>query len=95
MTALASTPVLCRDGARPPGALRNTLAIAHRELREADDSDRIRTALDALTTSMQRIGEAVYGQAGAASSGDGAGFDSGAPEGEPGESTVEGEFREV
>ncbi|MEX2080583.1 MAG: molecular chaperone DnaK [Dehalococcoidia bacterium] len=59
---------------------------------ETQDADRIRSATDQLSSAMQRIGEAVYGQAGAAA--DGAG-----PEGaEPGaaeEGTVEGEFREV
>ncbi|MBI2767170.1 MAG: molecular chaperone DnaK [Chloroflexi bacterium] len=61
----------------------------------ADDSPRIQTALDELSRAMQRIGEAVYGAAGA--SADGA---SGEAPGEPGqgareEGTVEGEFREV
>ena len=63
---------------------------------ESDDADAIRTKLDALNTSMQRIGEAVYGAAGADAA---AGMD-GAMGGEPQEGgaeegTVEGEFREV
>ncbi|MBK7126218.1 MAG: molecular chaperone DnaK [Dehalococcoidia bacterium] len=62
---------------------------------EADDADRMRTALDALSSSLSKIGEAVYGAAGA----DGAGPE-GFAGGEPGasgaeEGTVEGEFREV
>ncbi|MBK6318272.1 MAG: molecular chaperone DnaK [Dehalococcoidia bacterium] len=60
---------------------------------EADDADRMRTALDALSSSLSKIGEAVYGAAGA----DGAGPEG--PDGEPSgaaqEGTVEGEFREV
>ncbi|HEX6032054.1 MAG TPA: molecular chaperone DnaK [Tepidiformaceae bacterium] len=66
-----------------------------REAMEADDRDRIESALNDLSTSMQRIGEAVYGAGGAGEPGpapDGAGGDEGrgAEEG-----TVEGEFREV
>jgi len=61
---------------------------------EADEADRMRTAIDALSASLSKIGEAVYGAQGA---------DGGAPEGfadgEAGagaqEGTVEGEFREV
>ncbi|MBK6563225.1 molecular chaperone DnaK [Candidatus Amarobacter glycogenicus] len=60
---------------------------------EADDADRMRTALDALSSSLSKIGEAVYGAAGV----DGAGPEG--PDGEPSgaaqEGTVEGEFREV
>ncbi len=64
---------------------------------EADDADRMRATLEALNVSMQKIGEAVYGQAGAGAT----------PDGQPGggqfdqengpaeEGTVEGEFREV
>ncbi|MCC6382040.1 MAG: Hsp70 family protein, partial [Dehalococcoidia bacterium] len=64
-----------------------------RDALQSEDADRMRGALDALTTSMQRIGEAVYGaqaQAGAAP-----GADSDAGQGPAGEGTVEGEFREV
>jgi molecular chaperone DnaK len=57
---------------------------------ESDDADRIRTALDALSQSMQRIGEAVYGAAGAAGEAGEEGAAGAAEEG-----TVEGEFREV
>ncbi len=66
---------------------------AVREALESDDRDRIQSALNDLVTSMQRIGEAVYGAqagAGAAPGGDTGSGDSGAEEG-----TVEGEFREV
>jgi len=61
---------------------------------ETEEMDRIRTTLDALSQSLQRIGEAVYGAAGA----DGPGPEAGQPGEEPGgaeEGTVEGEFREV
>jgi len=59
---------------------------------ETEDMDRIRTSLDALSQSLQRIGEAVYGAAGAAGpTPEEPGEDSGSAE----EGTVEGEFREV
>jgi len=66
---------------------------AVREALESDDRDRIQSALNNLSTSMQRIGEAVYGAAGAgsASGGSTSSSDSGGAE----EGTVEGEFREV
>ncbi|MGE5597457.1 MAG: molecular chaperone DnaK, partial [Hyphomicrobiales bacterium] len=63
-----------------------------RSAMEADDADRIRTALDALSASMQRIGEAVYGAQQAEPSSDGA---AGEAPGGAEEGTVEGEFREV
>ena len=63
---------------------------------ESDDADAIRTKLDALNTSMQRIGEAVYGAAGAGAEGMDPGTMGGGAEGEGAEEgTVEGEFREV
>jgi molecular chaperone DnaK len=63
---------------------------------EADDADRMRNAIDALSSSLSKIGEAVYGAAGAGEpSADG--FAGGEPGAEGGaqEGTVEGEFREV
>jgi len=61
---------------------------------EADDADRMRSALDALNASMSKIGEAVYGAASAGGSADGASAEGGeAPRQDEG--TVEGEFREV
>jgi molecular chaperone DnaK len=50
----------------------------------------IRTALEELNTSLQKIGQAVYGQQGAGQDGAEAQEPQGTPEG-----TVEGEFREV
>ena len=67
-----------------------------RTVLENDDADAIRTKLDALNTSMQRIGEAVYGAAGAGAEGMDPGAMGGGAEGEGAEEgTVEGEFREV
>ena len=60
---------------------------------EADDADRMRTALDALSSSLSKIGEAVYGAAGEPSPDGFAGGEPGASGAEEG--TVEGEFREV
>ncbi|MGK2964290.1 MAG: molecular chaperone DnaK [Tepidiformaceae bacterium] len=58
---------------------------------EGEDASAIRNATDELSTAMQRIGEAVYGQPGA--EGDPSGFDP--ANGPAEEGTVEGEFREV
>jgi molecular chaperone DnaK len=64
---------------------------------EADDADRMRTATDALSSSLSKIGEAIYGAAGAEGAAPGEGFEGGEPGAEGGatEGTVEGEFREV
>ncbi|MEO8541527.1 MAG: molecular chaperone DnaK, partial [bacterium] len=60
---------------------------------ESDDADRMRSATDALSSSLSKIGEAVYGAAGAEGAGpEGA---DGEPSGAAQEGTVEGEFREV
>jgi molecular chaperone DnaK len=64
---------------------------AVRKALEGTDEAAVSTAVDELNTSLQKIGEAVYGAQGSAG-GDGAGPD-GAGEAEEG--TVEGEFREV
>ena len=64
---------------------------AVREAIAADDVARIRSTMDALSASLQKIGEAVYGAtAGAGGSAEAAGNAGTADEG-----TVEGEFREV
>jgi molecular chaperone DnaK len=55
---------------------------------QGTDTDAIRRSADELQASLQRIGEAVYGQGGAP--------EGGSPEdGAASEGTVEGEFREV
>ncbi len=64
---------------------------AVRDALQSDDLARIRSATDALSASLQKIGEAVYGAAGASTGASGAGSTSGPAE----EGTVEGEFREV
>ncbi len=63
---------------------------------EADDADRMRSATDALSMSLSKIGEAVYGAAGAEGAPGPDGFGGGEPGGSGAEEgTVEGEFREV
>jgi len=62
---------------------------------EADDVDRMQTTVDALSSSLSKIGEAVYGAAGGGEPG-ADGFAGGEPgPGAAEEGTVEGEFREV
>ncbi|MCL6645569.1 MAG: molecular chaperone DnaK, partial [Dehalococcoidia bacterium] len=63
---------------------------AVREAMESNDVARMRSAMDALSLSLQKIGEAVYGAAGAGSASSGPSGSGPAEEG-----TVEGEFREV
>ena len=66
---------------------------------EGQDKERLQTALDELTAALQRVGESVYGAAGAEAGPGGDDGDDGAAAGEPAgeaeEGTVEGEFREV
>ena len=62
---------------------------AVRDALSANDMTRVRTATDDLERTVQRIGQEVYGQAGAASNG----TTGSTPDSEPG--TVEGEYREV
>ena len=66
---------------------------------EGEDKERLQTALDELTAALQRVGESVYGAAGAEPGPEGDDGDDGAaaggPAGEAEEGTVEGEFREV
>jgi molecular chaperone DnaK len=63
---------------------------------EADDADRMRSTLDSLNQSMQKIGEAVYGAGANGASPDGqAGSQFDQENGPAEEGTVEGEFREV
>ena len=65
---------------------------AVRSALQGTDTAQIRSAAEELTESMQKIGQQIYQEAGAA-----AGAQPGAAEGQkqPGDSTVEGEFREV
>ena len=69
---------------------------------EGEDKERLQTALDELTAALQRVGESVYGAAGAEPGPEGDDGDdgddgaaAGGPAGEAEEGTVEGEFREV
>ena len=66
---------------------------------EGQDKERLQTALDELTAALQRVGESVYGAAGAEAGPGGDDGDDGVAAGEPAgeaeEGTVEGEFREV
>jgi molecular chaperone DnaK len=61
---------------------------------QGQDIGEIRSALETLQTSIQKVGEAVYSQAGTPTDGQTAPEEE-APGEEPPEGTVEGEFREV
>jgi molecular chaperone DnaK len=64
---------------------------AVRSALQSGDVTSIRSAMNELNDALQRVGQSVYGQAGAAA---GAGSEAGPSEGGP-EGTVEGDFREV
>ncbi len=88
-----------RDNAdKIPAELKEEVEAKVKDVRaaiEADDVDRMQSTTEALSGSLQKIGEAVYGAAGAEG---GPGGPDGFAGGEPGgaeEGTVEGEFREV
>jgi molecular chaperone DnaK len=88
-----------RDNAdKIPAALKEEVEAKVKDVRaaiEAEDAARMRSTTDALGASLQKIGEAVYGGAGAEGGPDGfAGGEPGATGGAE-EGTVEGEFREV
>ncbi|MBE0611739.1 MAG: molecular chaperone DnaK [Dehalococcoidia bacterium] len=88
-----------RDNAdKIPAELKEDVEAKVKDVRaaiEADDTDRMQSTTEALSASLQKIGEAIYGAAGAEG---GPGGPDGSAGGEPGgaqEGTVEGEFREV
>ncbi len=97
-TAYQAEKTLRDNADKIPADLKEDVESRVKDVRsaiEADDSDRLRTALDALGQSMQRIGEAVYGAAGASAAGPEPGMDGSEDTGPAQEGTVEGEFREV
>jgi len=92
-TAYQAERTLREHGDKIDAALRAEVEERVKTVRsaiEGDDRETIRRALDALSQSMQRIGAAVYGQAGATT-----GAEAGAARSASDEGTVEGEFREV
>jgi molecular chaperone DnaK len=93
-TAYQAEKTLRDNADKIDAALKTDVEEKTKEVRsamETEDQDRIRQALEALTASMQKIGEAVYGQGGPS---DGTPGEE-PPKGPSEEGTVEGEFREV
>ena len=94
--------LLSEQGEQVPEEMKSEVEgkiAAVRSALQADDMASARTAVDELQAALQKVGQHVYSQAGAAAGG-GAGPAPGpeAPEGEgppEGGDTVEGEFREV
>ena len=89
-----------RDNAdKIPAELKEDVEAKVKDVRaaiEADDAARMQSTTEALSASLQKIGEAVYGAAGAEGGPAGPdGFAGGEPGGAAEEGTVEGEFREV
>ncbi len=90
--AYAAEKLLKDNEDKIPAELKSEIegkVAALRSALEGQDMAAINTALQDLTAAVQRVGEAVYSQAGAGQApGD-------APTDEPPEGTVEGEYREV
>jgi molecular chaperone DnaK len=96
-TAYQAERTLHEHGDKIDAALKSEVEEKVRDLRsalETEDQPRIRTAMESLAATMQRIGEAVYG-AGAAAGGPDPEGGMGGTSGPAEEGTVEGEFREV
>jgi len=88
--------MLREQGNKVPGDLRSEVEDKIAQVRSAlqgSDVTQVKRATDELQASLQKIGAAVYGQAGAAA-GSGA-SNPGQTSGESPDDTVEGEFREV
>lgn len=90
--AFQAEKVLQEHGERVPAATKEDVEAkiaAVREIleKDAENTERLRPAYEALTQSLSQIGQIMYDQAGAAGAAAGAGAQE--------EGTVEGEFREV
>jgi len=88
-----------RDNAdKIPAELKDDVEAKVKDVRtaiETDDADQMRTAVDALSGSLSKIGEAVYGAGGDPGAEGFTGEPGGEAPGDAQEGTVEGEFREV
>jgi molecular chaperone DnaK len=99
--AYTAERTLSEYGDKVPADVRdevNGKIAAVRSALQSGDVGTIRSATDELSHSLQRIGQSVYGAAGAGAAGQGGGPDGtqGGAGGQTGpEGTVEGEFREV
>jgi molecular chaperone DnaK len=102
-TAYQAEKLLEENKEKVPDDLKEEIEAAVKEVREAvaaEDSGRIKTALDSLQQSMTKLGQHVYGQSDEQQKGpdgepppqDGGG--DGPAEGKP-DGTVEGEYREL
>ena len=100
--AYSAEKTLRDQGDKVPADLRQQVEEKIKALRSAlqgTDAEPIRRAMDDLSQTLQKIGEAVYQQAGATPPPPGGAPEGpppeGGPEPKPPEGTVEGEFREV
>ena len=96
--AYMAEKTLREQGDKVPAELKGEVEAKVKAVRDAlqgSDTEAVRRAVGELSDTMQKIGAAVYGQAGAPPPGaEGEGGPE-APSGGPEEGTVEGEFREV
>jgi len=100
--AYQAEKLLREQGEKVPANLKTEIegkVAAVRSALQSGDVGQMRSAMNDLSTALQKVGQAVYGAAGAAG-GPGAGPETGGPSqgpqgGQGPEGTVEGEFREV
>jgi len=99
--AYMAEKTLREQGDKVPDDLKGEVDVKVKAVRDAlqgSDTEAVRRAMGELSDTMQKIGAAVYGQAGGPPPGaEGEGGEGGpeAPSGGPEEGTVEGEYREV
>jgi molecular chaperone DnaK len=96
--AYTAEKTLRDQGDRVPADLKGEVEAKVKAVRDAlqgTDTDAVRRAMGELGDTMQKIGAAVYGQAGGPPPGAGGEGGEEAPSGGPEEGTVEGEYREV
>jgi molecular chaperone DnaK len=94
--AYQAEKTLRENGERIPADVKSEVegkVAAVRSALQSGDVNTVRSALSDLSTTMQKVGQSVYSQAGAAPNSEQPGTDDGGQQ--PPEGTVEGEFREV
>jgi len=97
--AYMAEKTLREQGDKVPDDLKGEVGARVKAVRDAlagTDTDAVQRAMAELSETVQKIGAAVYGQAGAQAPPGAEGEEGGeAPAGGPEEGTVEGEYREV
>ena len=96
--AYMAEKTLREQGDKVPDDLKGEVDVKVKAVRDAlqgSDTEAVRRTMGELSDTMQKIGAAVYGQAGGPPPGTEGEGGPDAPSGGPEEGTVEGEYREV